>query len=203
MNSVFKTLAHVNVNHMTEKKGKFTYLSWAYAWGVLMDHYPDATHDMLDDVIYSDGTMEVRSSITISGQTQKMFLPVIDHKNNAIKNPNAFDINKNRMRCLVKNIAMFGLGLYIFNGEDLPQQEPAKTVEEWNIVLVASIDSIKESIASGDYSAGSEAWKELSDEEKHGIWVAPSKGGAFTTSERTAMQSTEFKNGDNIQGVAA
>lgn len=79
-----------------------------------------------------------------------------------------------------------------------------KSTQEWVVELTASIDVIKESIASQDYSAGSEAWRELSDAEKHGIWVAPSKGGPFSTSERKTMQSTEFKNGENInQGVMA
>jgi hypothetical protein len=76
--------------------------------------------------------------------------------------------------------------------------EPEKTVEQWNRELRGSIDVIKESILCGDYSAGSEAWKELSTDEKQGIWVAPTKGGAFDTIERKIMQSTEFKNGDNI-----
>jgi hypothetical protein len=119
--SIWATLSAINVNDKTEKKGQFTYLSWAFAWSVLMENYPSATHDMLEDVHYPDGTMEVRSSVTINGQTLRMFLPVIDHRNKAIQNPNAFDINKNRMRCLTKNIALFGLGIYIFNGEDLPQ----------------------------------------------------------------------------------
>ena len=111
MSDVFNKLAAVNVNEFTDKKGKFTYLSWTFAWIELMKLYPGATHDMLDDVIYPDGTMEVRSSVTIDGHTLKMFLPVIDHRNAAIQNPNAFDVNKNRMRCLVKNIALFGPGV--------------------------------------------------------------------------------------------
>lgn len=125
---VFKILNAVNVNEHKSKKGSFDYLSWSDAWEILLKHYPDATHDMLDDVIYSDGTMEVRSSVTVEGRTLKCFLPVIDHRNKAIENPNAFDINKNRMRCLAKNIALFGLGLYIFRGEDLP--EPAGISDE-------------------------------------------------------------------------
>ena len=78
-----------------------------------------------------------------------------------------------------------------------------KTVQDWAAELAESIEVIKGSIHSGDYSSGAEAWIELSDEEKHGIWVAPSKNGPFTTHERKVMQSTSFKNGDNINpGVA-
>lgn len=129
---VFKTLSSINMNALTSQKGKFTYLSWSDAWSELMNYYPDATHDMLEDVHYPDGTMEVRSSITIGGQTLKCFLPVIDHRNVAIVSPDAFAVNKNRMRCLAKNIAMWGLGLYIFRGEDLPVEPlpPAANEEQ-------------------------------------------------------------------------
>ena len=71
-----------------------------------------------------------------------------------------------------------------------------KTVGDWNHELAASITAIKESIESGNYSGGQEAWAELTTDEKHGIWVAEKKGGAFTAAERKIMQSTEFKNGD-------
>jgi len=130
MSNIFKTLNAINVNDDKEKKGKFDYLPWTDAWTILMAHYPNATHDMLEDVHYADGSMEVRSSVTINGQTLKMFLPVINHQNKAIQNPNAFDINKNRMRCLAKNIALFGLGLYLFRGEDLPAKADPFTPEQ-------------------------------------------------------------------------
>ena len=127
MSDVWAKLSAVDVNEHKAKKGQFDYLSWADAWAELMKHYPDSTHDMLDDVYYPDGTMEVRSSVTVDGRTLKCFLPVINHKNQAIQNPNAFDINKNRMRCLAKNIALFGLGIYIFRGEDFPETGPLFT----------------------------------------------------------------------------
>ena len=101
-----------------------------------------------------------------------------------------------------KRYALKALGLMPDLDDDAEsamfRQVEEKTVEQWNVELEASILAIKESIGSGDYSAGSEAWKELSTDEKHGVWVAPSKGGAFTTHERKVMQSTEFKNGDNV-----
>ena len=135
MSEVFNKLSTINVNELKERKGKFDYLPWTDAWQILMENYPEATHDMLEDVIYPDGTMEVRSSVTIEGQTLKCFLPVIDHRNQAIQHPNAFDVNKNRMRCLAKNIALFGLGLYIFRGEDLPS--PSVNLQEKYDEMVA------------------------------------------------------------------
>jgi hypothetical protein len=197
--SVFKTLSGVNVNTVTEKKGQFTYLSWSDAWTELMNHYPDATHDMLEDVHYSDGTMEVRSSITINGQTLKCFLPVIDHRNKAISNPNAFDVNKNRMRCLAKNIALFGLGLYIFRGEDLPQ-EPV--VEETPLMIRAGAE-INAAFEADDYPGAAQLWEEWSQEELAIIARAPSKGGQLTTANRTKMKETAFRHALNeVRGIS-
>ena len=125
---IWSTLSKISVNDNTEKKGKFTYLSWSWAWSELMKHYPQATYEVLPDTIYSDGTMEVRMSITIGEHTRIMWLPVMGNRNDAIKKPDAMPINKARMRCLVKCIGMFGLGLYIYAGEDLPEdyEEPKK-----------------------------------------------------------------------------
>ena len=189
MSDVFKKLSAVNVNTNKELKGKFDYLPWTDAWTILMEHYPDATHDMLEDVIYPDGTMEVRSSVTINGQTQKCFLPVIDHRNNAIANPNAFDVNKNRMRCLAKNIALFGLGLYIFRGEDLPQ-EPQVTETKEMIHAGAEINALLE---KDDFHGAAQLWDEWDEGELKFIARAPSNGGQLTTSNRAKLKETVFR----------
>jgi hypothetical protein len=124
---VWETLHEENVNHATEKVGKFTYLSWTWAWQFLMEYYPQAQYVIHDDIVFPDGSMEVRVSISIEKQGEKveriMWLPVMNHKNQAIINPNAFQVNTARMRCLVKCIAMLGLGCYIYAGEDLPASE--------------------------------------------------------------------------------
>lgn len=119
----FDTLNKISVNDKTEKKGQFTYLSWAWAWAEFVKNYPTATYQILEDKIYQDGTMEVRVAVMANDISHTMWLPVMDNKNKAISNPNAMDINKARMRCLVKCLAMFGLGLYIYAGEDLPEGE--------------------------------------------------------------------------------
>ena len=120
----FNTLNKISVNDKTEKKGNFTYLSWSWAWAEFVKHYPEAVYQVLDDMVFPDNTMEVRVSVSNGTLTHTMWLPVMDNRNNAIKNPNAMDINKARMRCLVKCLAMFGLGLYIYAGEDLPDVKP-------------------------------------------------------------------------------
>lgn len=142
---VFETLNKINVNEHTESKNGLTYLSWAWAWGELMKAYPGAKYEIErfegKPFLYDEslGYM-VFTKLTIDDETREMWLPVMDAKNRAMKAtpyevydrygnattiPAAtmFDINKTIMRCLVKNIGMFGLGLYIYAGEDLP--EPA------------------------------------------------------------------------------
>ena len=124
-------LSKINVNDKTETKGsgKFalTYLSWAWAWGVLMEHFPESIYEIHQDKILPDDSVMVSVTLTIKDGDEQfsrfMWLPVMDHLNRAIKNPTATDINKATMRCLAKAIAMCGLGHYIYAGEDLPVDE--------------------------------------------------------------------------------
>jgi hypothetical protein len=147
-NSVFATLSAINLNDKVEKKKDLTYLSWTYAWAEVQKHYPDANYEVVffDGFPYvydpSTGYM-VFTKVTIEGQTRMMWLPVMDGANKAMKvseytyatrygdktveAATMFDINKTIMRCLVKNIAMFGLGIYIFAGEDLPEGDTQVT----------------------------------------------------------------------------
>ena len=142
---VFKELFDLNLSDKTEKKKtgsqELTYLSWAYAWAAVKERYPEAHYEIkkFDGLPYvfdeKTGYM-VYTEVTIDGITHEMWLPVMDGANKAMKAEpykyttkygektvdaaTMFDINKTIMRCLVKNLAMFGLGLYIFAGEDLP-----------------------------------------------------------------------------------
>ena len=123
--TIWDTLSKIDVSEHTEKKGNLTYLSWAWAWGTLMKHYPDANYEFETET-FNDGTMEVRVVVAITENEETvmrhMWLPVLDFKNKAIPNPNSFEINKSKMRCLTKCLAMFGLGHYIYAGEDLPEE---------------------------------------------------------------------------------
>lgn len=152
MNSkeLFDTLNAVNVNEKTEKKNNLTYLSWAWAWAEFKKVCPDATYEVVKfsglPYAYDPNTgYMVYTTVTAGGITHEMWLPVMDGANNAMKaepytvktkykevQVNAatmFDVNKTIMRCLTKNLAMFGLGLYIYAGEDLPEVEAEKPVE--------------------------------------------------------------------------
>ena len=126
-------LLKINVNDHTERKNGMTYLSWAWAWAKVLKLDPAATweaHEFngLPCIVMPDTTCMVKVSVTIKGDRKTCLLPVMNHRNQAIKNPDAFAVNTALMRCLAKAIAMHGLGLYIYAGEDLPEQDAeAKT----------------------------------------------------------------------------
>ncbi len=123
--SIWETLSQIDCSKHVEQKGKFSYLSWTWAIDMVKKHYPDMDHWPGEDVVYPDGTMEVRHFVKIEDQTRMMWLPVLDYRNAPIQNPNGFDVNTARMRCLTKNLAVnFGLGHYIYAGESLPAPSP-------------------------------------------------------------------------------
>ena len=121
--TVWQSLSAINVSKHVEKKGGLSYLSWAWAWGVLMEHFPEAQYEFPAVEHHSDGTVTVHCVVSIGDLSRSMWLPVMDHRNAAIKNPDARKISDAKMRCLVKCLAMFGLGHYIYGGEELPLSE--------------------------------------------------------------------------------
>lgn len=118
----FKELAKINVNGKTEQKGKFTYLSWAFAVEELMKADPMANWEIHEPKYYGQQVM-VSCTVTAFNKPIYMWLPVMDFKNQAMNNPDVMAINKTIMRCLVKAIACHGIGLYIYAGEDLPSDD--------------------------------------------------------------------------------
>jgi hypothetical protein len=153
--SVFDRLSAINVNEHVEKKDNLTYLSWAWAWSVTKKECPDASYTILPTDYDDDLGFMCHTSVTIEGQTLEMWLPVMDGKNKSMKKKaysyatkygdkqvdaaTTFDINKTLMRCLVKNLAMFGLGIYIYAGEDLPESEPKVAEESKTTKLVTLV----------------------------------------------------------------
>lgn len=128
--NVFATLNAINVNEHTEKKNGLTYLSWAWAWGVLKSNFPNSTFKVYEDVnglnYFTDGrTCYVKCSVTVEGCEMIETLPVMDYKNASIPvdRVTSFDVNKAIKRCITKAISLHGLGLYIYAGEDLPEEE--------------------------------------------------------------------------------
>lgn len=165
--SVFETLFEINVNGHIEKKKDLTYLSWPYAWAEVKKKYPKATYKIhlfgekqLPYVFDENVGYMVFTDVTINDLTHTMWLPVMDSANKTMKSTSytystkfkkdipveaatMFDVNKTIMRCLVKNLAMFGLGLYIYSGEDLPEIETEKiSIKDANILkdIIRKID---------------------------------------------------------------
>lgn len=142
-------LLKINVNEHTDKKGKLTYLSWAWAWAEVLKidqtaNWSAMTFDGKPCMYLADGSAMVSVQVTIKGDTKSCVLPVMNHKNAAINNPDAFAVNTAIMRCLAKAIGMHGLGLYIYAGEDLPEGEEPSTPEQraadWLSAVAASDD---------------------------------------------------------------
>lgn len=120
-------LLALDVSSYVEQKNGLSYLSWANAWREFIKICPKATYTILKDEFGNCyfgnekiGYM-VFTTVTVEDLTHEMWLPVMDYKNKSMLTPTTFDINKSIMRCLTKNLAMFGLGLYIYAGEDLPE----------------------------------------------------------------------------------
>lgn len=171
--STFDVLSSINVNAYTEKKKDLTYLSWANAWSETKKAFPNATYSVIEDpitqkpYIYDEnlGYM-VMTQVVINNEMLEMWLPVMDGANKAmlaqsytystrygektVEAASMFDINKTLMRCLVKNLAMFGLGIYIYAGEDLPEGETTKVVAP-----------VKEEPVLEDLKKGTDNWNNV------------------------------------------
>ncbi len=141
-------LLSINVNSHTEKKNGLTYLSWAWAWAEVLKVDPLATwvvhtygHEVVEPCMRIGKTAMVHTSVTIKGLRRECMLPVMDHRNKAIADPDAFAINTAIMRCMTKAVSMHGLGLYIYAGEDLPEAPADEALTE---KLEASIAAEKQ-----------------------------------------------------------
>lgn len=133
MDNYFNDLYGVNVNGHTEKKNNLTYLSWAWAWGEIKKRHPDATYTVYENAdgwnYHTDGyTCWVKTGVTVNGIEHIEYLPVMDYKNKSIpaERVTSYDVNKSIQRSLTKACARHGLGLYIYAGEDLPEEETAE-----------------------------------------------------------------------------
>ena len=182
-----------NVNDHVEKKNGLSYLSWAWAWAEALKADADATFkvEMFDGKCYMDinGTAMVFVTVTMFKKPMTCQLPVMDYRNKAIPNPDAFAVNTAIMRCMTKALALHGLSLYIYAGEDLPEegrsvvitptqgamdnipQEEIQYLQEMAVELIATCEQ-------GDPKA---AWdklegENLDSEQKIALWtLLPSK----------------------------
>lgn len=218
---VWTTLSKIDLSDKAKLKGKLTYLSWAWAWGELMKHYPESEYVFAEPVYLEDRTCEIWVRIVIrdgdKSLERDMWLPVMDFKGQSVINPTTRQISDTRMRVLVKAISMCGLANYIYAGEDLPEPpeysasdymtiinqarrsdngKPILNQEEYNLVCEAlseTISAITHGVANGDLTQVAEAWLELSDDEQMALWRAPTKGGCFTREEMDVLKSKELR----------
>ena len=121
--SHFERLAALNVNDHVEKKNGLSYLSWAWAWDHLLRQDATASYAYGEPKTFGGDTVMVYCTVTAFGIERTAHLPVMDHRNKAVAAPDAFAVNTAMQRVLVKAIALHGLGLYIYAGEDLPLAE--------------------------------------------------------------------------------
>ena len=110
-----------------------------------MEHYPDANYTFGENEVHADGSVTVHCSLTVEGITRPMWLPVMDNRNKSVQNPTSRDISDAKMRCLVKAIAMHGLGHYIYAGEDLPRAEQVSDSEVKALTELIKITQTDES----------------------------------------------------------
>ena len=159
--STFMKLFKTDVSKYTEKKGQFNYLSWAYAVQELKKVCPNARWGVTKA---EDGSPFFQTAcgyfvdvwVEVDGVSLSQIHPVLDNRNNAIENPNAFQINTSLQRALAKCIALHGLGLYIFAGEDLPEPDALTPAEEKELYELAKplgkkfVDDLKSKVQNMD-----------------------------------------------------
>lgn len=157
--SVFEELNRINISSKVEKKNKLSYLSWAWAWGELKTRYPLANSKVYEREdgrnYFDDGrTAWVKVSVTICDETGNElehieYLPVMNYNNQSIPidKLTSFDVNKSIQRAITKAIARHGLGLYIYAGEDLPEEDEGKKYTHKDKGEIAYVDLIRNEVS--------------------------------------------------------
>jgi len=137
----FNELRTINVGKNIEKKGNLSYLSWTWAVDTLLQEDPTAHWEFHEPKAFGD-TLMVFCTVHAVGKSMTMHLPVMDNRNNAVKNPDARKVSDAMMRCLAKCIACFGIGLYIYAGEDVPKEAQEEELDQMSMTdaIMASPD---------------------------------------------------------------
>lgn len=187
-------IAKINVNEHTEKKNNLTYLSWAWAVDQLQRLDENASWSYGEPVKFGD-TLMVFCTVKAFGRERTAQLPVMDYKNKAIALPDAMAVNTAMQRCLAKAIALHGLGLYIYAGEDIPEQAPASakpvTDDVWDALstdeqtwLQDIADNVRQELNLKGGQAALKVLEEqgLNADHKVAIW------SRFDSKERSAMK---------------
>lgn len=192
METTYQKLAAMNVNEHVERKGKFSYLSWSWAVDALRKASPTATWEVIRfnglPFLSTDCGYFVEVAVTVDQITLSQIHPVLDNNNRPIQAPNSFQINTSIQRCLVKAIALHGLGLYIYSGEDLPEVEESNVTPIYREEGKYSLQISKLNAAAKKGSkAFSKAWHDL-DEAIRNNMVSEHKEKLSQIKEAAAMQ---------------
>lgn len=157
--TIFQTLSEIDISPKIKQKNKMDYLPWSSAWDFVKNKYPTATYNIVKTengcIYHNDGrTCWVETSMTIDGETQTEILPVLNFRNEAIgyDKVTTSDVNKSIKRCLVKNLALFGLGLSLWNGEELSDNAKRKKDEDekpLRDVQTKLVELLKTKVADG------------------------------------------------------
>jgi hypothetical protein len=200
---IYKKLSKVNVNDKTEAKNGLTYLSWAWAWGVLKENYPTATYIVYENKdgwnYFTDGkTAWVKTGVIVEGLEHIEYLPVMDFRNKSITldNLTSFDVNKSIQRSLTKAISRHGLGLYIFAGEDLPEDSTPNTEYKANQMVVKDKD---EKVRENTVLQLNELFAQLAPEQQGKVNSYLLKVSALKFTDLTESQGRSLLL--NIQGL--
>ena len=173
----YKELRQINVSPHIEKKNGLSYLSWSWAVDQLLQLDDNASWEYLEPKTFGDSLM-VFCKVTAFGKARTAQLPVMNFRNQAIPNPNAYEVNTAMQRCLAKAISLHGIGLYIYAGEDLPTTDE-KTHHETKTMLTSEI---QDWIDKDDFKSLHEHCEKLTPEEKLQAWQS------FNTKTRLALK---------------
>ena len=196
-----EALLKTDVNTHTEKKNNLTYLSWAWAWAEALKADPKSTFkvEMFGDKCFMDinGTAMVWVTVTIFDKPMTCQLPVMDYRNKAIPSPDAFQVNTAIMRCMTKALSLHGLGLYIYAGEDLPEESkpviitPAQGIrDELPIEILKYLDELAVELIATCEKDPKAAWVRLEQEnleadQKVALW------GLMPSNVRSAIKKAK------------
>jgi len=162
----YKELRQINVSQHIEKKNGLSYLSWSWALDQLLQLDNEASWEYLEPKKFGESLM-VFCKVTAFGKSRTAQLPVMDFRNRAILNPNAYEVNTAMQRCLAKAISLHGIGLYIYAGEDLPHTEK-ETTKDISLKLIAQ--EVTDQIKLGDIKLAHEKCEQLNHEDRLRIW---------------------------------
>ena len=180
----YSELRKINVNEHIEKKNGLSYLSWAWAVDTLLQNDPAATWYYGQPVTFGESVM-VFCTVNAFSKSMTAQLPVMDYRNKAIPNPDAMAVNTAMQRCLAKAIALHGLGLYIYAGEDLPEEDVIKAPTQSITPMAGALDGFTAQekellhglaeevtffVKNNDVAQALEVASSLSNDEKTALW---------------------------------